>query len=222
MIEFKDITALRFTSSKFLMKADTDSNRTWTITGKDGEIIKLYKDELFSVMKSDYIPDEVRNITFKGSVQVSGSGSKNVDLSMINDGDVVYCHHSLCDPDNRVKCGDDYYYLIDGVVSMLTYDMSNFYMKLFNCASKIDCERYQMIDRWVMLEPIEEEIKTTLILPKGNKKISDKKHRVTCTNRYSDFNVGDVIVCDKRFLKKISVDDEIKYVTLNRYILAKF
>ena len=221
MIEVKDITALKFTDSTYLMKAEAENNRKWIITGKDGERIELYKDELFSVMKSDYIPDEVRNITFRGIVQVSGKSVGKVDLSMVTSGDVVYCHHSLCDPDRRVKSGDDYYYLIDGVVGMLTYDLSNFYMKLLDEKAKLDCDRYYMIDRWVMVEAIDEEIKTTLILPKGNIRKSDKRYKVMCNNRYSEVEVGDTVMIDKKFLKKLSIDDEIKYVTLNRYVLAK-
>ena len=195
MIEVKDIKALKFTDSTYLMKAEAENNRKWIITGKDGERIELYKDELFSVMKSDYIPDEVRNI--------------------------VYCHHSLCDPDRRVKSGDDYYYLIDGVVGMLTYDLSNFYLKLLDEKAKLDCDRYFMIDRWVMVEPIDEEIKTTLILPKGNIRKSDKRYKVLCKNKYIDVEVGDTVMIDKKYLKKLSIDDKIKYVTLNRYVLAK-
>jgi len=221
MIEVKDITALKFTRSVFLMKPDIEDNRSWTITGKDGAPIKLFKDELFSVMKSDYIPDEVKNITFKGSVQVAGTGFGTVDLSMVNTGDVVYCHHSLCDPEKRVKCGNDIYYLIDGVVGMLTYDLSNFYMKLILDSAKLDSDRFEMIDKWVMIEHIDEVIKTTLILPKGNTKKSDSKYKVTCVNKYSEFGVGDVVMIQKKFIKKISVDDELKYLTLNRYVLAK-
>jgi len=220
MKEFRDLDSLSFAKDLMLVRDIEDDSASWEIVGRDGEKIKLYKDSLFSVMREDYIPDDVMNICFRGEVMKMPRAISNCVSSVsvdISEGDECYFHHSLCDPSNRVKVGNAYMYVIPYKVNYLTMSMTNVYFKLCKERGEV------MVDKWVLLEAIEEEkLKSDTLILLNNKKPSEKYYRVKSVNDNEyGINVGDEVITDKRYVKKINYGGKLAYVVHQVHVFGR-
>lgn len=219
MVEFKSLGNVRFPYDVMLVRDIEDESSSWSITGKDGEKIVLSKDSIYSVMRSDYIPDEVMNICFKGEVVKMPNcvSSSITPISVdVEEGDVCYFHHSLCDPDNRVKVGGEYFYMIPYKVNYLTISLTNVYLKLCSDGS------YAMVDKWVLVEPIEEEVlKSDTLFLLNSKKKSDKYYKVLSVKPNDDVYVGDEVITTRGYVKTINLGGKVSYVVHSSHILGK-
>lgn len=201
-----------------LVRAMNDEADSWVIRDKDGNEVRLMKDMLYSVMTADYIPDEIRNICFKCQiVQVPRSVSEgrtpiSVDISP---GDICYVHHSMCDPDNRLEIGGEYYYMLPYKVDYNLFSTTNFYLKLCN-------DRLEAIDRWLLVEPIDEDyLKSDNIVFLESKKKSDKYYRVKVVKPNEDVSVGDVIITKPNCVKKISINGKVEHMVYMEHVYGK-
>lgn len=213
-----DVSGIVVPRDMVLVRAINDESDSWVIRDKDGNEVKLMKDMLYSVMRADYIPDEIRNICFKCQiVQVPRALSESrTPISMdIAPGDVCYVHHSMCDPDNRIEINGEYYYMLPYKVDYNLFSTTNFYLKLCN-------DRLEAIDRWVLVEPIEEEyLKSDSIVLLDAKKKSDKYYRVKAIKPNEDLQVGEVIITKPNCVKKISINGTIEYMVYMEHVYGK-
>lgn len=202
-----DVSGIVVPRDMVLVRAINDESDGWVIKDGDGNEVKLMKDMLYSVMTADYIPDEIRNICFKCEiVQVPrrvSEGRTPISVDIVA-GDICYVHHSMCDPDNRVEIGGEYYYMLPYKVDYNLFSVTNFYLKLCN-------DRLEAIDRWLLVEPIEEEyLKSSSIVLLDTKKKSDKYYRVKLVKPNEDVQVGEVIITKPNCVKKISINGKIE------------
>ncbi len=213
-----DVSGIVVPRDMVLVRAINDENDGWVIKDKDGKEVKLMKDMLYSVMTADYIPDEIRNICFKCEiVQVPrrvSEGRTPISVDIVA-GDICYVHHSMCDPDNRVEIGGDYYYMLPYKVDYNLFSVTNFYLKLCN-------DRLEAIDRWLLVEPIEEEyLKSSSIVLLDTKKKSDKYYRVKLVKPNEDVQVGEVIITKPNCVKKISVNGVVEHMVYMEHVYGK-
>jgi len=213
-----DVSGIVVPRDMVLVRAINDESDGWVIKDGDGNEVKLMKDMLYSVMTADYIPDEIRNICFKCEiVQVPRRVSESrTPISLdIEAGDICYVHHSMCDPDNRVEIGGEYYYMLPYKVDYNLFSVTNFYLKLCN-------DRLEAIDRWLLVEPIEEEyLKSSSIVLLDTKKKSDKYYRVKLVKPNEDVRVGEVIITKPNCVKKISINGKIEYMVYMEHVYGK-
>jgi len=213
-----DVSGIVVPRDMVLVRAINDESDGWVIKDGDGKEVKLMKDMLYSVMTADYIPDEIRNICFKCEiVQVPrrvSEGRTPISVDIVA-GDICYVHHSMCDPDNRVEIGGEYYYMLPYKVDYNLFSVTNFYLKLCN-------DRLEAIDRWLLVEPIEEEyLKSERILLLDTKKKSDKYYRVKAIKPNEDLQVGEVIITKPNCVKKISINGTIEYMVYMEHVYGK-
>jgi hypothetical protein len=213
-----DVSGIVVPRDMVLVRAINDESDGWVIKDGDGNEVKLMKDMLYSVMTADYIPDEIRNICFKCEiVQVPrrvSEGRTPISVDIVA-GDICYVHHSMCDPDNRVEIGGEYYYMLPYKVDYNLFSVTNFYLKLCN-------NRLEAIDRWLLVEPIEEEyLKSSSIVLLDTKKKSDKYYRVKSVKPNEDVQVGEVIITKPNCVKKRSINGKVEYMVYMEHVYGK-
>jgi co-chaperonin GroES (HSP10) len=218
MLEVKDIGKFDLVYDTMLVRILDDESNSWDIKDKDGNVIKLVKDSWFSVMRSDYVPDEVLNICFKGEVvkmpRLISPSKREISVD-VSEGDICYFHHSLCDPENVIRVNGEDLYRIDYKVNYLLISYTNVYLKL--CKDNLET-----IDKWVLVEPIEEvKLRSENLILINDKKKSDKFYRVLAVKPGLGINVGEEIVTERNYVKEINVNKKLTYVVDLEHILAK-
>jgi ribulose bisphosphate carboxylase small subunit len=80
----------------------------------------------------------------------------------------------------------------------------------------------EAIDRWVLVEPIEEEyLKSSSIVLLDTKKKSDKYYRVKLVKPNEDVQVGEVIITKPNCVKKISVNGSVEHMVYMEHVYGK-